>query len=276
MHACIFEDKPRKRETMARVLIIDDLSDWREFELVEPLEPLGHEISKTSSLSGARQEIEKNHFDLVILNICLDGKTGPEVVARWTVLLDKLMRRNMKTIVVTEGTFDPEIELYRLAVTAFREYKVVDFIVKKDFNAIDYRGKVEKAIAGGSTDCPTLDLYERQELIAQLARLPAWEDGQHLNRRNILVTAGVPKEYINQLPSLDGPPEDVAANVITHLMNVPGYVEGKAHLRPVCLIVSHLLRICITVEDENFLIGLNRKLATSDLGDLNQMDALIN
>ncbi len=66
---------------MSKLLIVEDNADYREL-LVSFLENEGYEVVAVSNGETALEFIEKNEFDLIILDIMLPGMDGYEVCRR--------------------------------------------------------------------------------------------------------------------------------------------------------------------------------------------------
>lgn len=112
-----------------RVLIVDDLEQWRE-ELVETLQRAGFYADSASTIAQARLLLDKTFYHLLVLDIRMDNANQSNMDG--FNLLHELDKRGLsestKVIMLSgHGT----LEQMR---TAFRDFKVADFLSKDKFN----------------------------------------------------------------------------------------------------------------------------------------------
>jgi CheY-like chemotaxis protein len=132
---------------MHKILIIDDEPDWREEHLKHPLIPLDCEVITEHDRANALDAILRQMFDVVVLNVQLNpNPLHSEIVPQWMGLLDLVVTRGSKVIVVASRGLPPPIAVDRLMRVAFKEYDVVDFVVKEDFDPKQYRDAVQKCV----------------------------------------------------------------------------------------------------------------------------------
>lgn len=113
----------------ARVLVVDDLEQWRE-ELVETLQRGGFEVDSTSTASQALEQLNKSSYHLLVLDIRMvdadqSNTGGIELLAE----LDKRdLSDAIKVIILSAYGTKEQMRL------AFKDHKVADFLSKDDFN----------------------------------------------------------------------------------------------------------------------------------------------
>ncbi|MEM7134834.1 MAG: effector-associated domain EAD1-containing protein [Chloroflexota bacterium] len=187
-----------------RILLIDDDPDWRNVTLKSPLRRRGYEIETEDSSESAMDRIDESDtpFDLVVMNICLNQEKDGEndvskITAEWTVLLDFVRETGAEVIVVSSENYPPPLSSFSLSRTAFRYYDVVDFIIKEEFDAREYRQSVEDAIEKSQA--------RRQVLFAQrngIANPVDWDNltGQQIGEfQNALLRAFPNRSDLEQM-----------------------------------------------------------------------------
>lgn len=122
-----------------RVLVVDDLEQWRE-QLVETLQRNGYYAESASTISEVLQQLDETLYHLVILDIRL-ADTDPGNIDGID-LLRELEKRglNEATKVIMLSAHDTK-EHMRLA---FRDYKVVDFLSKDNFTKQSFLESVQR------------------------------------------------------------------------------------------------------------------------------------
>lgn len=122
-----------------RILIVDDDPAWRD-ELVEMLRNGGYHADSASGAAEALDCLKKNLYHLLVLDIQLvkvaGNQDGLEVLAE---LAKQGLSEATKVIMLT--SFE---EFMR---TSFREYNVLDFLGKDDFNDVEFLQDVRQAFA---------------------------------------------------------------------------------------------------------------------------------
>src|SRR3989440_293155 len=115
------------------ILIVDDLEKWRE-ELVESLERSGYAADSASTGPEALKKLHQKIYHIVVLDIRMDevDQNSLESKMDGITLLRELEKQGLSeaTKVIMLSAYGT-IELMR---TSFREYKVVDFLSKDDFD----------------------------------------------------------------------------------------------------------------------------------------------
>ena len=112
-----------------RVLVVDDVSEWRE-ELTEILERAGFLVDSASSMKEALGRLDETLYHLLVLDIRMDpldpgDASGIDLLRE----LDTLgLNEAIKVIMLSAYDTKERIKL------AFKEYKVADFISKDAFN----------------------------------------------------------------------------------------------------------------------------------------------
>jgi CheY-like chemotaxis protein len=112
-----------------RILILDDLRKWRE-QLVEMLKRNGFYADSVATAAEALEVLNKTHYHVLVLDIRMDrddpgNKDG-------IILLGELDKRGLseaiKVIILSAYGTQERMRL------AFKDYKVVDFLSKDNFN----------------------------------------------------------------------------------------------------------------------------------------------
>ncbi|MFQ5613054.1 MAG: LuxR C-terminal-related transcriptional regulator [Anaerolineae bacterium] len=141
----------------ANVLILEDDSHWQNifYEIThdENLRP-----TIVSGLNAAYIETKRRAFDLAILDMSLNPQDHANQDGMQ--LLDHLSQRQPRpqVIIVTGfGTLD-------MAIKAFVNYNVVDFVKKENFNRRKFRETIHKALALIPPRLEGLTRRERQVL----------------------------------------------------------------------------------------------------------------
>ncbi len=113
-----------------RILVVDDDEKWRE-ELVETLQRGGFHADSASTTTEALEQLNETFYHLLVLDIRMVA-SDPSNIEGINLLLHELSKRGLSeaTKVIMLSAYGT-IELMR---TSFREYKVVDFLSKDDFD----------------------------------------------------------------------------------------------------------------------------------------------
>lgn len=114
-----------------RVLIVDNLEKWRE-ELVETLQRAGFYADSASSAAEALKSLNETLYHVMVLDIRMDETDQSQSNIDGINLLRELDKFGLSeaTKVIMLSAYGTK-ELMR---TSFREYKVVDFLSKDEFN----------------------------------------------------------------------------------------------------------------------------------------------
>src|SRR5436305_10504252 len=111
-----------------RILVVDDLETWRE-ELTEILQRGGFYVESASTVTEVLQRLNETFYHLLVLDIRLDeadqsNKNGIDLLGE----LDKQgMSESIKVIMLSARDTKEHIR------TAFRDYRVIDFLSKDEF-----------------------------------------------------------------------------------------------------------------------------------------------
>lgn len=120
------------------ILIIEDDERWQAV-LSEPLQDEGYEVTVAAGYQDSRQVLEKRAFDLVLLDLQLD-KSAPLLDGER--LLAHLARRYPGTpCIVVSGRGDT-----RIVRNAFKQYHVVDYVTKDQFDIPIFINLVKTAL----------------------------------------------------------------------------------------------------------------------------------
>ena len=108
------------------ILIVEDDERWQEV-LKEPLEDEGYDVTVVDGYQDGRRALEEQRFDLAILDLQLD-ESAPMLDGER--LLAHISRRLPGTpCIVVSGRGD-----IRVVRDAFKQYHVVDYIAKEQFD----------------------------------------------------------------------------------------------------------------------------------------------
>src|SRR3972149_6266550 len=114
-------------------LIIENDEDWQNV-VREPLESLGLNVAVAKSRTEAKQLLDLERYDIVIIDIMVD-ENEIEIAKPKTAVLITYIRQhypNTKCAILTgHGTLD-------FAIGAFRQLGIVDFYEKGSFNVIEF------------------------------------------------------------------------------------------------------------------------------------------
>ncbi len=120
------------------ILIIEDDSKWQAV-LSETLEDEDYDVTLVADYQHGRQTLEKRAFDLVILDLNLDEKSPTLDGER---LLRRISRHHANTpCIIVSGQGDVHV-----VRNAFKQYGVVDFIAKDQFDISTFIQTVEDAL----------------------------------------------------------------------------------------------------------------------------------
>ena len=113
-----------------RILIVDDLENWRE-ELVETLQRGGFHADSASITTEALERLNETFYHLLVLDIrMVEG--DPNNIEGITLLLHELDKRGLSeaTKVIMLSAYGTPEHIR----TTFRDFKVLDFFPKNDFD----------------------------------------------------------------------------------------------------------------------------------------------
>ncbi len=123
----------------AAVLIVEDDERWQSV-LKELLEDEGYDVTVMDAYQYGRQALQKDHFDLVIVDLELD-ELAPTLDGER--LLNLMSRKYPGTPrIVVSGKGDP-----RIVRDVIKKYYAEDYIAKSHFDIQDFLQVVRKALA---------------------------------------------------------------------------------------------------------------------------------
>lgn len=125
-----------------RILIVDDDELWRT-EVVETLRREGYHAESASTEQQALEQLDTALFHLAILDICLEDNNPNNTDG--IKILQALKTRNLSDAVKVIMLSDHDTK--DLLRKTFRDYAVVDFLSKGDFNKKILLDEVHEAIA---------------------------------------------------------------------------------------------------------------------------------
>jgi DNA-binding NtrC family response regulator len=126
------------------ILIIEDDSKWQAV-LRETLEDEDYDVTLVANYQHGRQTLEKRPFDLIILDLNLDEKSPTLDGER---LLRRISRHHANTpCIIVSGQGDVHV-----VRNAFKQYHVVDFIAKDQFDISTFIQTVKDALGWKQAD----------------------------------------------------------------------------------------------------------------------------
>lgn len=126
-----------------RILIVDDLPEWRR-GLSEPLRGEGYTVGTAASLDEAIRLLDANLYHLLILDLRLEDSDGANV--QGLMLLDELERRLGGSEAISKIMISGYSTRQHLR-SAFKKYRVFDFVIKDEYDEVELRNTVRDAFA---------------------------------------------------------------------------------------------------------------------------------
>ncbi len=125
-----------------RILVVDDVEEWCE-ELVETLQHGGFYADSAATIERAFELLDETFYHVLVLDIRMDEKNPDN--ASGIDVLKELDRRGMSeaTRVIMLSAHDTKEQVR----TAFKKYKVADFLSKDAFNAREFLKNVRQVFA---------------------------------------------------------------------------------------------------------------------------------
>ncbi len=163
----------RKREDImnrqGRVLVVDDLESWRE-ELIETLQHDGLHADSASTATEALQRLNESLYHLLVLDIRLVDADHTNVDG--ISLLGELEKRGLSeaTKVIMLSAHDTKEHMR----TAFRDYKVADFLSKDKFSKQIFLESVWRAFSEEVNINLALEIVTQPERIDRSYSLWKW------------------------------------------------------------------------------------------------------
>lgn len=126
-----------------RILIVDDAETWRT-EIAETLRRKGYLVECASTIEQALGLLDTALFHLAILDICLQDNSNPDNTDGLKILQELKKRKCSEAIkVIMLSGHDTKEHLRK----TFKDYSVVDFLSKGEFNKKILLGEVREAFA---------------------------------------------------------------------------------------------------------------------------------
>jgi DNA-binding NtrC family response regulator len=160
------------------ILIIEDDSKWQSV-LRETLEDEGYDVTLFGNYQEGRQALERRSFDLVILDLNLD-ESAPMLDGER--LLRRISQHHVHTpCIIVSGQGDVHI-----VRNAFKQYRVVDFVAKDQFDIAAFIQIVEDGLGRAQAGA---DSFKSTAVSTPPGQIPEEPPGQeYLNTlRHILV-----------------------------------------------------------------------------------------
>lgn len=151
---------------MARIIYVEDEPEWREFAR-DALAGAGHEVDFAGNFREATSLIQKNGYDLALVDLNL-GEAGVRLGGEILYLL-RTEYPDTRRIVVTG---DPPSGSLRTNI--LDKYDVTDFIIKTRTSVPDLRRVVTEALAGAGSAAAVPDIEQAQAQVRQ--RYQDWHE----------------------------------------------------------------------------------------------------
>lgn len=153
-----------------RILVVDDNAIWRG-EVIETLQREGYIAEAAATKEQALEKLNNALFHLAILDICLQDMSNPDNTDGLDILREMKARQLNETVkVIMLSGHDTKEHLH----TTFKEYKVIDFLAKDNFDRKTLLGEVQKAFTKEMTINLALGIrwrsgYEPEDAVLNLA-----------------------------------------------------------------------------------------------------------
>lgn len=122
-----------------QILIVEDEARWREDILREALEDEGYQVQTSSSYSEAVAALNRQAFDLVIIDVNLTGVSGNQDGIR---LLERVASQDDRTlIVVISGS-----KTRAMAEENVKKFRPLAFVDKTTFDVAEFIRMVTEAL----------------------------------------------------------------------------------------------------------------------------------
>ncbi len=121
-----------------RILIVDDLERWREI-ISHTLRCSGFHVDTAATTGQAWERLAKTFYHLLVLDISMDDTDQTNV-------------EGMELLQTLDENFGPAVAIIMLSAhgtkeqmrEAFRDYSVIDFLAKEDFDNLEFREQVQR------------------------------------------------------------------------------------------------------------------------------------
>jgi CheY-like chemotaxis protein len=165
----------------ARVMVVDDLEQWRE-ELVETLQRDNFHAESVSTAMQVLQRLDETFYHLLVLDIRLEDADQSNIDG--IRLLQELDKRGLgeATKVIMLSAYGTKEQMR----TAFREYKVTDFLSKNEFTQQLFLESVRRAFSEEVNINLELDIHWQRVSGSEQVVLNMEVDGTRIKRNTVL------------------------------------------------------------------------------------------
>jgi DNA-binding NtrC family response regulator len=123
-----------------RILIVEDEARWREDVLREALEDEGYQVQTSSSYDEAVAALDRQAFDLAVVDVNLTGVSGNQDGIR---LLERLASHHTQTqTIVISGS-----RTRAMAAESAKRFRPYAFVDKTTFDFVEFVNMVMDALA---------------------------------------------------------------------------------------------------------------------------------
>jgi DNA-binding response OmpR family regulator len=120
-----------------RVLIVEDDARWQAV-VGDTLKRGGFHVDTAGTITTAQKCLEESFFHLAVLDLHMDQANGAEGLTLLREIRERGLNESMSVIMLTGmGTKEQMRE-------AFAQYKVMDFLAKKDFDNLEFLNQVRR------------------------------------------------------------------------------------------------------------------------------------
>jgi two-component SAPR family response regulator len=226
---------PNKSLTAPRVLLVENREDWQAI-VINVLHEAGCFWRVAPSASEALLELERENFNLVILDLKLQQASLPLTSSEGWLLLDHLVEAQPKIkILILSGHAGPGD-----VADLLKNYPILDFIEKQRFTAAAIKNAVEQA-----TQAPELR-------IQTFGQFRLWRDGQRIDCWERPQAEQVVKLLL--AGRAKGGRAVSADELITRLWSEDDASSGRKKLMPLISNARRTLEPDIEPRDSNFIL----------------------
>jgi DNA-binding NtrC family response regulator len=122
-----------------QILVVEDEERWREDVFREALEDGGYQVMTSSSYGEAVAALDRQAFDLVVIDVNLTGVSGNRDGVRLLERMASLGHRSLAIVVSGSKTWD-------MAEESVRKFRPVAFLDKTMFDVTEFVTLVRDAL----------------------------------------------------------------------------------------------------------------------------------
>ncbi len=218
-----------------RVLVVENREDWQNI-VAHTLNDLGYFWRVAQNASEALQEMERENFHLVVLDLKLQQHDLPLRSHEGWLLLDHLVETRPKTkVVILSGRAGPGD-----VADLLTNYPIIGFIEKQNFSPQAIQSAVEQA-----TQAPELN-------IQTFGQFRLWRDGQAIEVWERPQAESVVKMLL--VRRARGGRAVAADELITRLWPESDVAGGRKKLLPLISVARRTIEPEIEPRDSNFIL----------------------